>query len=235
MGRQRNTMPDERQHGLPTEDELVAALSRQSSLPHGNCPTKERLKDFVLGKYKAEDAALEAMLEHLADCPNCGQQLAEIRIEMEASKRWQSTTGARQWMYSWRVAVALLAVVAFIGLWWWTNHQRASEVAVVDLRLVTRGGEPPSSAASIVLHSTSDQILILLPNAMPLSGRYELGIFQTSDLNTPILSGSVSAAVTKDGKTLKWSVGMNKLHPGSYLLGLRQAGGNWSYYPTTVD
>jgi hypothetical protein len=50
----------------------------------------------------------------------------------------------------------------------------------------------------------------------------------------PLISAEGAAALRDHIAVLEVNVDLERLHPGLYLVGIRQAGWSWAYYPVVV-
>src|SRR5579864_4332156 len=183
-------MQEELRQGFPTEDELTKALSglegeKGAGIP---CPSIAELRQFAMGKYGLDEPMLLGMLDHLADCETCEQEMAKLRLELRANQRH-----SRLW-YGWKLGYALLCVALLAATWFWGTRDRSSGLATVDLRHITRGDETPPVPTSITLHRNTVSVRILLPVGSA-DGTYEVGVFEQSGSNAPVVTGSAQTIV----------------------------------------
>lgn len=226
-------MSDEREQRLPDEDELKGALPESEEAADGSCPSRATLKGFVDGQYGMNEPALTAILDHSADCEHCERQLAQIRIELTAKEKFEAKVPQHHWV-RWKAVYVACGLAIVAAIWFSGTLPRTSATVTVDLRHVTRGGEPSSAPGELILYRNTSQIRLLIPMEA-IEGKYELGIFSVSDLNSPVLTGFASARVEKEYKVVQVRFALKGLSAGSYELGIRQADSVWRYYPFTLE
>ena len=222
-------MDEELRQGFPTEDELTKALSglegeNGASIP---CPSIAELRQFAMGKYGAHEPILLAVLDHLADCESCEQEMAKIRLELQAKQKH-----SRLW-YGWKLGYALLCVALVAASWFWATRDRSSGLATVDLRHITRGDET-SAPKPITLHTNTDSVRILLPVGSA-DGAYEVGVFEQAGSTTPIVTGLAQTSVENGDLVLRVPLSLKSVRRGLYSLGIRHENSEWAYYSLTVN
>ena len=72
---------------------------------------------------------------------------------------------------------------------------------------------------------------IYLPTASE-PGKYHVEIVEQP--GKPLISAEGAAALRGRIAVLQVNVDLQRLHPGLYLVGIRQAGWSWAYYPISV-
>jgi hypothetical protein len=222
-------MNEELKQGFPTEGELTKALSglegeNGTSIP---CPSIAELRQFAMGKYGLDEPMLLGMLDHLADCESCAQEMAKIRLELEAEQK-----RSRRW-FGWKLGYALLCVALVAASWFWATRARSSGVATVDLRSITRGDET-SAPAPGTLHRNTASVRILLPVGSA-DGAYEVGVFQQAGSTAPIVTGTARTNLENNDLVLRLPLLLKSVRPGSYSLGIRHGNSEWAYYPVRID
>lgn len=223
-------MQEELRQGFPTEDELTNALSglegeKGAGIP---CPSIAELKQFAMGKYGLEDPMLLAMLDHLADCESCEQEMAKLRLELQVNQKH-----SRPWC-GWKLGYALLCVALLAATWFWGTRDRSSGLATVDLRHITRGDETPPVPTSITLHRNTASVRILLPVGSTDSA-YEVGVFEHAGSSVPIVTGAAQTIAEGDDLVLRLPLSLKNVRAGSYSLGIRHGNSEWAYYSLTID
>lgn len=221
-------MQEKLRQGFPTEDELTKALSGLESEKGADvlCPSIAELRQFAMGKYGLDEPALLRMLDHLADCESCEQEMAKLRLELQANEK-----RSRRW-FGWKLGYAVLCVLLVAATWFWATRDRSSGLATIDLRSITRGDET-SAATSIKLHTNTASIRILLPVGS-FNGAYEVGVFEAGS-SPPIVTGSAQTRVENGDLVLRLPLSLKSVRPGSYSLGIQHGNSEWAYYPVRID
>lgn len=215
---------------MPDEAELMRAVSEQDGKHVGGfpCPSAAELKQFASGKYRTDEPILIAMLDHLADCANCGRELEKIRLEME-----QKHSSRRRW-YSSKLAYAFFCVAVLAATWFWETREPSSGVATVDLRHITRGDETSPAPTSITLHPNTASVRILLPVGS-VDGAYEVGVFKQAGSAAPVVTGSAHTSVENGDLILRLPLSLKNTKRGSYSLGIRHGNSEWAYHSLMID
>ncbi len=225
-------MSDSSRYRLPDERELQRAIGETKTERVGDCPDEATLRRFVSGAYARDGQRLPALIEHLADCPDCEATLRRIRGEQSLRSNFQDAQASRRNGLLRASAYIVLSMIVLAAIWFWKTREPIPETVTIDLRLVTRGVEG-SSQPSVTFHRRAVQVRVLLPKENA-PGKYDLGIFQPSDQTSPLFVKLASAVLENDGSSVQATFPMQKLPPGNYLLGIRDGTSPWSYYPFTL-
>jgi hypothetical protein len=191
------------------------------------CPPQEILKAMALRQYDREKA--KQWDEHMSRCSPCFNDYVAFREQAKRSPRVRM------------VALAAAAAVVVIGVAIWLvyrglgphNTSVTYQANLLDLRekSALRGAEANPSAAPIELPRGALALSIYLPTGSE-PGKYEVEIVE--EPGKPLISAEGAAAFRDYIAVLQVKVDLQRLHPGLYLVGIRQAGWSWAYYPVVL-
>lgn len=189
------------------------------------CPGSALLKGIAQGKVSLTEA--EPWLDHLGSCSPCFLEFKEFRRQSVIQRRRVLT---------WAVASAAVLLFA-VGGWLWVRARHsveATDTAVLDLRerSVARGQtQAEAGQAPLEIPRSVKYLIIDLPIGSK-EGPYDVGLLtETGDL----LLHSTGAADLHDHITeLRVDVDLSSIRKGTYFLGVRQAGLEWTRYPIRV-
>ncbi len=222
--------PQSFQDDVPSEAELIAAerrIEEPEILDLANCPSDLQLRGFAAGEYREKDPVLLLILDHLSECDACMAKMAAIRIRRQNESH--ALRSRKRAVFLAFGAALILVLVAFLAI----RSRTSSQVAVIDLRDITRGNDTSSASVDIGLRSNTRLIRILLPIGSN-AGDYDLAVFDPSFRKSPLLSVSASTRDDNGNLTIEATLPRANLRPGSYLLGIRQVTKEWTYYPLTI-
>jgi hypothetical protein len=86
-------------------------------------------------------------------------------------------------------------------------------------------------AAPIELPRAALALSIYLPTGSE-AGNYQVEIMEQP--GKPLIGAEGTATLRNHIAVLEVSVDLQRLHPGLYLVGIRQAGWSWAYYPVVL-
>lgn len=188
------------------------------------CPGSSLLKGIAQGKVSLTEA--EPWLDHLGSCSPCFREFKEFRR--------QSTTQRRRVL----TFVATAAVLLFaVGGWLWVRARhplQTTETAVLDLRdrSVVRGQNPPGTGqAPLEISRTTKHLVLDLPIGSK-EGPYEVGLI--TNTGDEILRATGTAELRDHINRLRVDIDLSGVGPGTYSLGVRQPGLEWTRYPMRV-
>jgi hypothetical protein len=188
------------------------------------CPGDALLKRIAQEKVSLIEA--EPWLDHLGSCSPCFQEFKEFRRQSAIQRRHVLTLLAT-------AAVLLFAV----GGWLWVRARQSVEVtdtAVLDLRerSVARGqSEPDTGQAPLEIPRTAKHLVLDLPIGSK-EGHYDIGLL--TEAGDQILSATGIAQLHDHVTDLRVDIDLRSVQSGSYFLGVRQAGVEWSRYSIRV-
>ena len=139
------------------------------------------------------------------------------------------------------VVAAAAALVVIVGAIWMvyrsvgphhdTNVRYQANLLDLREKSALRGAEANPSGAPIEFPRGALALSIYLPTGSE-PGKYEIEIV---DQPGKPLMGAEGAATLRDHiAVLEVNVDLQRLHPGLYLVGIRQAGWSWAYYPVVL-
>ncbi len=190
------------------------------------CPGQDILRAIAFRKLERQKA--KEWDDHLSHCSPCFNEYMAFREEARRSARL-------------RIMGAAAAIVVIVGAIWLVYrslgpHSSTSvtyQTNLLDLRerSALRGAEPNPSGAPIELPRGAVALSIYLPTGSE-PGKYQVEIVEQP--GKPLISAEGSAALRDHIAALEVKVDLERLHPGLYLVGIRQAGWSWAYYPVVL-
>jgi hypothetical protein len=188
------------------------------------CPGSSLLKGIAQGKVSLTE--VEPWLDHLGSCSPCFREFKEFRR--------QSTNQRRRVL----TLVATAAVLLFaVGGWLWVRARHSvqtTETAVLDLRdrSVVRGQSPSDTGqAPLEIPRTTKHLVLDLPIGSK-EGPYDVRLITAT--GDELLRVTGTAELHDHINRLQVDADFNSIRPGTYSLGVRQAGLEWSRYPVRV-
>jgi hypothetical protein len=134
--------------------------------------------------------------------------------------------------------VATAAVLLFaVGGWLWVrarHYVQTTETAVLDLRerSVARGQHPSDAGqAPLEIPRTAKRLVLDLPIGSK-EGAYDVGLI--TNTGDELLRARGMAELHDHITDLRVDVDLSGVQAGTYSLGLRQAGLEWTRYPIRV-
>ena len=185
------------------------------------CPGSSLLKGIAQGKVSLTEA--DPWLDHLGSCSPCFKEFKEFRR--------QSTNQRRRVLTLMATAVVLLFA---LGGWLSVRARHsvhATETAVLDLRerSVTRGQNPSDKGrAPLEIPRTAKHLVLDLPIGSK-EGPYDVGLI--TNTGEELLRATGPAELRDHITRLRVDVDLSSIRPGTYSLGVRQDGLEWSRYP----
>lgn len=187
------------------------------------CPGSTLLKGIAQGKVSLTEA--EPWLDHLGSCSPCFQEFKEFRRQSAIQRR-----RALAW-------VATAAVLLFaVGGWLWVRARRPVETvdtAVLDLRerSVARGQSQSGGQSPLQISRIAKHLVLDLPIGSK-EGPYDVGLL--TERGDEILRVTGLADLHDHTTSLRVDIDLSTIQPGTYSLGVRQAGLEWTRYPIRV-
>ena len=206
-------------------DVLARGLSREFPNPERiGCPDSSILRGIASHKLPLARAA--DWFDHLSACSPCFQDFNRFQREATVQRR-----RVQMWL-----AAAAVLLFAFGGLLWVRSRPlpRATDVAVLELRdrSVARGESPADTGRlPLEIPHTAKHLVLDMPIGSN-EGAYEVGLF--AETGDQILSATGTALLQNHMTNLQVDVDLSSVRPGTYSLGVRQAGLEWTRYPIRV-
>jgi hypothetical protein len=188
------------------------------------CPGGSLLQGIAQGKVSLTEA--EPWLDHLGSCSPCFQEFKEFRRQSAMQRRRVLTL------------VATAAVLLFaVGGWLWVRARHSvqtTDTAVLDLRdrSVARGQNPSGTGQAPLEISRSTKHLVLDLPIGSKEGPYDVGLI--TNTGDELLRATGTAELRDHINRLRVDVDLSGVRPGTYSLGVRQAGLEWSRYPARL-
>jgi hypothetical protein len=225
-------------HDRVGEHELLDAFASgaarsKGTQARGNCPSLNELRFLAKGGYRKLPAQSAQLLEHLADCDHCNEQMRRIR-EQTAQKR-------KTYIRATKAMVALAAIVLLVvglGIWWQQRPVTGdpNRIAVVDLRPLSpsRGDHPSLGIEAIRVSRLAGRIRVVLP--VGGEGDYKVEILAPGGATAdPLVRTSASAHIEDHLAILNLPLKLSNLKPGSYSLALQHDDSGWEYYEIVLE
>ena len=188
------------------------------------CPGDALLKGIAQGKVSLIEA--EPWLDHLGSCSPCFREFKEFRRQAATQRRRVLTL------------VATAAVLLFaVGGWLLVRARRSVEMtdtAVLDLRerSVARGqSQVDAGQASLEIPRRAKHLVLDLPIGSK-EGPYDVGLL--TDTGDQVLRTTGVAKLHDHITDLRVDVDLSNVRPGTYSLGVRQRGLEWTRYSIRV-
>jgi len=202
-------------------DLLARGLSREFPNPQRvGCPGPAILKSMALHKLPLSEA--DPWLDHLASCSPCFQEFTEIRKRQTSQLR-----RTPMWL-----AAAAMVLLAFAG-WLWVRSRPSGQTAavvVLDLRgrATVRGENPPeTSQPALEVPRNARSLNLELPIGSN-EGTYDVALLDPS--GAELFRASATAKLEDHIVVLRANVDLAGISPGSYFLGVRQPGLEWTRF-----
>jgi hypothetical protein len=202
-------------------DLLDKGLSRDFPNPRRiGCPGPAILKSIALHKLRLAEA--DPWLAHFSSCSPCFQEFSEIRKQAAGQRRQ-----TQMWL-----AAAAMVLLAVAG-WMWVRSRPSGQTAaivVLDLRgRSTARGENPSETSQPPLQvpRSAKSLNLELPIGSN-EGAYDVALLYPS--GAEIFRTSAAAKLEDHIVVLRANVDLAGISPGSYFLGVRQPGLEWTRF-----
>jgi hypothetical protein len=203
-------------------DLLARGLSREFPNPQRvGCPGPAVLTSIALHRLPLSEA--DRWLDHLSSCSPCFQEFSEIRKQ---KARQQKRT--QMWLAA--AAMVLLA----LGGWLWVRSRppgQTAAVVVLDLRgrATVRGeGTPETSQPPLQVPRSAKTLNLELPIGSN-EGTYDVTLINPN--GAEFFRTSATARLEDHVVVLRADVDLAGVPPGSYFLGVRQPGLEWTRFP----
>jgi len=206
------------------EKRILEVLSKGLSTDFPNpgragCPGSATLEGIASHRIPLSEA--EKLLDHLGSCSPCFQEFTAIRNKLHIRRRLK-----------WGGGLAILVVV--LALWInFRSHHAVNETAMLDLQgfSVQRGEQNTTGQSPLQLGRSTKHLVLHLPIGSK-EGRYDLALLK--DTGSELLHVSGIARLENHIVVLRVEVDVVGVPPGSYFLGLRQPGLEWTRFPIRV-
>src|SRR5260370_11020497 len=184
------------------------------------CPDSAILKGIALHKVPLAEA--DRWLDHFSSCSPCFQEFTQFR--KQALDRWRRT---EMWL-----AAAAMIVLARAGWLWVRSHPTTQSTAVVVLdlrgRATSRGeGTPETGQAPLEVPRTARTLNLELPIGSN-EGTYDVALLDPS--GAELFRARGTAKLEDHIVVLRANVDLAGISPGSYFLGVRQPGLEWTRF-----
>jgi hypothetical protein len=161
-------------------------------------------------------------LTHFSSCSPCFQEFTQFRTQTVVRRRTQI------WL-----AAAAVFIFAIAG-WLWVRTRPSAQTAtvvVLDLRgrATVRGENPPEiNQLPLEVSGNAKTLTLELPIGSN-EGAYDVVLVNPS--GTELFRASATAKLEDHIVVLRVDVDLARISPGSYFLGLRQRGTEWTRFP----
>ena len=184
------------------------------------CPDSAILKGIALHKVPLAEA--DRWLDHFSSCSPCFQEFTQFRKQaLDRRRRTQ------MWL-----AAAAMIVLALAG-WLWVRSRPTTQttaVVVLDLRgrATLRGeGTPETGQAPLEVPRNARTLNLELPIGSN-EGLYDVALLNPSGIE--LFRTSAIAKLENHIVGLRADVDLAGVSPGSYFLGVRQPGLEWTRF-----
>jgi hypothetical protein len=192
------------------------------------CPGQDILRAIAFRKLERQKA--KEWDDHLSHCSPCFNEYMAFREQARRSAKVRMVAVA-----------AAAAIVVIVGAIWLVyrslgprpNTKVTYQANLLDLRerAALRGPEANPSGAPIELPRRALALSIYLPTGS-VPGKYEVEIVEQP--GKPLIGAEGAAVLRNHIALLDVKVDLQRLRPGLYLVGIRQAGWSWAYYPVVL-
>jgi len=202
-------------------DLLSRGLSRDFPNPQRvGCPDSGVLRGIAFHKVPLADA--DRWLDHFSSCTPCFQEFTQFRQQAPGHRRQ-----TRMWL-----AAAATVLLAFAG-WLWVRSQSSGQTAavvVLDLRgrATVRGENPPETRQPALEVPRNTRSLNLELPIGSNEGTYDVALLDPS--GAELFRASAAAKLEDHIVVLRANVDLAGISPGSYFLGVRQPGLEWTRF-----
>ncbi len=203
-------------------DLLARGLSREFPNPQRvGCPGPSVLRNIALHRLPLSEA--DPWLDHLSSCSPCFQEFSEIR---------KQKAGQRKRTQMWLAAAAM--VLLAVGGWLWVRSRPSGQTAavvVLDLRgrATVRGeGTQETSQPPLQVPRSAKTLNLQLPIGSN-EGTYDVALLNAS--GAELFRTSATAKLKDHIVALRADVDLAGIAPGSYFIGVRQPGLEWTRFP----
>ena len=184
------------------------------------CPDSAILKGIALHKVPLAEA--DRWLDHFSSCSPCFQEFTQFRKQALDRRRL-----TQMW-----VAAAAMVLLAVAGWMWVRSRPTAQTAAVVVLDLrghsTARGENPPENSQPPLNVPRSARSLNLELPIGSNEGTYDVALLDPSGAE---LFRAIATAKLEDHiVVLRANVDLAGISPGSYFLGIRQPGLEWTRF-----
>jgi hypothetical protein len=216
------------------EKQLLDLLSKGLSTEFPNpervgCPGPEVLEGIASHKTPLSEA--EKWLDHLGSCSSCFHDFKAIQRKLRARR-----------VFKLGGSLAILLVV--LALWFGLRPHHAvitNETATLDLRgySVERGQQSPSKQPPLDIRRGIGHLILYLPIGST-EGTYEVALLSNTGYEADrsglrvVFSATGTARLEDHIVILRTDLDLAGVRPGSYFLGLRQPGQQWTRFPARV-
>ena len=175
-----------------------------------------------IASHKTPLSDAEKWLDHLGSCTPCFQDFKAIKRKLRARRGFRFGGG-------------LAILLAALGLWLLLRPQQTvhNEIAVLDLRNYSseRGEPTPSNQPPLDIPRATKHLTLYLPVGSK-EGNYDLALLGAT--GDEVLRATATARLEDHVVVLRADVGLGPVRPGSYSLGIRQPGLEWTRFPIRV-
>jgi hypothetical protein len=215
------------------QDIVQQAILREFPNPERKgCPGPEVLRELANRPRPTRDTPWE----HVTHCSPCYQEFLDLRVRVKERREAEHRRAMVR-----RGGVIGLALLVLAGLFGGyrllqrlggspDGHYLSASLDLKD-RSVTRGGGQAPQPHPLVLPATRLDLTIYLPIGTE-AGQYEVQLLKKID--EPILKVTGAATIERGITVLRAKLDLTSQGSGSFLIGLRQADSEWTYYPLTV-
>ena len=227
--------------GVRSGDDIDEVLSRANPNPERiGCPPRETL----IGLARRAQPIGDPAYEHLVKCSPCYREFRALQEEQSVRPPGQTTSSRRRWL----AAAAIVVLTAGLAGFWFYLAGRTSPVAPatggssqsadlrtaeLDLRkfTATRSQQTAAETAPVALPSALVDVTLLLPTGSE-PGSYDIQLLD-ADLQSKA-SAHAAGEIRNYVTTIRATLDLRGVQPGTYQLAVRRAGDDWRLFPARV-
>jgi len=176
-----------------------------------------------IASHKIPLSEAEKWLDHLGSCSPCFQEFKAIKRRLRARRGFRFGGG-------------LAILLAAFSLWLLLRPPHTTvtnEIAVLDLRNYSseRGEPTPSNLPPLDISRATRHLSLYLPVGSK-EGNYDIAVLNAT--GDEVLRATGTARLQDHVVVLRADVDLAPVRPGSYSLGIRQPGLEWTRFPIRV-
>lgn len=237
---QRSQPPDD--DAVRGRDDIDEVLSRANPNPERiGCPPRDTLIRLARRAQPLGDPAYE----HLVKCSPCYREFRAMQEERSV----RPVAGATSSWSRWTAAAAIvLLTVGLAGIWFYMtgrmsptaptagSSSQSADVRITELDLrkftATRSQQTDAETAPVTLPKALVDLTLLMPVGSE-PGSYDVQLLD-ADLQSKA-SAHAAGEIRDYVTTIRTTLDLRSVEPGTYQLAVRRAGDDWRLFPARVQ
>ena len=237
---QRSQPPDD--DAVRGGDDLDEVLSRANPNPERiGCPPR----DTLIGLARRARPLGDPAYEHLVKCSPCYGEFRAMQEERSVRPVAGATSSWSRWMAA---AAIVLLTAGLAGIWFYVagrtvpvaptsdSPSQSAEVLSTELDLrkftATRSQQTDVETAPVTLPSALVDLTLLMPVGSE-PGSYDVQLLD-ADLESKA-SADATGEIRDYVTTVRTTLDLRSVPPGTYQLAVRRAGDDWRLFPARVQ